>query len=108
MATRFDLQTSLPTAFLSVDVLIAAQDAVLAGDISPDFSVMATGSMDRTCRLWDLRSGNCLYVLQRHTNWVKVVKFGPKGRRLVSAGLDCKVVVWKVRIYVDDGDNDRF
>ena len=35
--------------------------------IQPNGSLVATGSMDNTARLWDVESGECLHTLLGHT-----------------------------------------
>ncbi|KAK3296182.1 LIS-1 2 [Chaetomium fimeti] len=48
----------------------------------------ATGSRDKTIRLWDTRSGTCFATLAGHDNWVNGVVFHPGGRYLLSVGDD--------------------
>ncbi|MEZ4664057.1 MAG: WD40 repeat domain-containing protein [Caldilineaceae bacterium] len=40
---------------------------------------VASGSMDRTVRLWDAKSGQLRHTLHRHTNMVQQVRFSPDG-----------------------------
>lgn len=49
---------------------------------------IASGSMDRTVRLWDARSGQLRHTLHGHTNTVQQVRFSPDGRRLISSSFD--------------------
>lgn len=47
-----------------------------------------------TLRLWDLDSGQCLRVLEGHTNPVTAVALTPDGRRTVSGSEDRTLRLW--------------
>ena len=55
---------------------------------------MASGSWDRTVRLWDVETGACVKTLQGHRSRVNSVRFSPDGRRLASGSGDRTVRVW--------------
>lgn len=54
---------------------------------------MATGSRDKTIKLWDAR-GTCLMTLNGHDNWVRAVVFHPGGKYLLSVSDDKTIRVW--------------
>ncbi|KAK8050950.1 hypothetical protein PG993_002335 [Apiospora rasikravindrae] len=54
---------------------------------------MATGSRDKTIRIWDAR-GTCLLTLRGHDNWVRALEFHPSGKYLLSASDDKTVRCW--------------
>jgi WD40 repeat protein len=60
---------------------------------SHDSRRLATCSMDRTVRLWELDSGACR-VLRGHTAEVFAAAFHPGGTRLATAGRDRAVWLW--------------
>ena len=54
----------------------------------------ASGSWDRTIRLWNPRTAVCLFVLKGHKGWVQAVAFSSDSLFLVSACEDDTVRVW--------------
>jgi hypothetical protein len=59
-----------------------------------DGARLASGSQDRTIRIWDLATGGLLRPLEGHTDTVGAVCFSPDGRQLFSGGHDRTVRVW--------------
>ncbi|KAF9245872.1 U3 small nucleolar RNA-associated protein [Melanogaster broomeanus] len=59
--------------------------------------VLATGSSDKTVKLWSLEDFTCVKTFEGHTNSVLRVDFINYGTQLVSTGSDGLVKLWNVR-----------
>ncbi len=51
---------------------------------SPNNLFLLSGSYDKSLRLWDANSGECLAVLDGHEEGINSVAFSPDGSRLIS------------------------
>jgi RNA polymerase sigma factor (sigma-70 family) len=69
---------------------------VTAVAFAPNATVLATGSHDKTIRLWNARSGREICTLCGHTGGVLSIAFSPDGALLASGGGDHTVRLWDV------------
>jgi WD40 repeat protein len=82
-------------------VLQGHTDQVYAIAFSPNLlwqshSLLASGSLDGTVRLWDAHTGNCLDTIRGHHGGVWSVAFSPDGHLLASGSLDQTIKLWDV------------
>ena len=61
---------------------------------SPDGRLLASGSSDKTMKVWEVASGALLRTLEGHTWSVNSVAFSPDGRALASASWDNTIRLW--------------
>ncbi len=64
---------------------------------SPDGQTLASGSWDRTIRLWNLRTRQLETTLIGHTENIMTVAFSPDSELLASAGWDQTIRLWNAR-----------
>ncbi len=80
--------------------LLGHTDLVVCLAFSPDGSTLASGSWDRTIRLWKTdvpaRARLLRPVLTSHEDHVEALAFAPDGRTLASGSDDTTVRLWRV------------
>ena len=69
--------------------------AVLSLDFSKDGKYLASGGMDGTAILWDIKQRTRLLRLKGHVGDVNVVRFASNDRHLVTGGDDKTVRLWR-------------
>ncbi|KAF7545679.1 hypothetical protein G7Z17_g8988 [Cylindrodendrum hubeiense] len=70
-------------------------EAILAAQFSPRSSgLLATGSGDKTARIWDTDTGTPKHTLSGHGGWVLCVAWSPDGERLATGSMDKSVRLW--------------
>ena len=70
-------------------------DSVLATDLKPDLSMVATGSPSRLIKMWKAEDGSQIRSIKKHTDWVTAVDFSPDGILLATGDRNGGVWVWE-------------
>lgn len=71
-------------------------NSVLSATYSPDGKYIASGSKDRTIKIWNAKTGDCLQTLKGHEDFSIFASFNPNGEEIISTSFDQTVRVWKV------------
>ncbi|KAG8718650.1 hypothetical protein FRC08_004745 [Ceratobasidium sp. 394] len=73
-------------------------DSVSSVAYSPDGAYILSGSLDKTIRIWDARTGQSVgQPLQGHTSWVLSVACSPDGAYILSGSNDNTIRIWDAR-----------
>ncbi|HEY9820825.1 MAG TPA: serine/threonine-protein kinase [Candidatus Sericytochromatia bacterium] len=87
---------SLPTQRWQCLHTLVGKSAINSVAISPDGSLLASGSDNKTIRLWDLKTGVAIATLTGHSQGVKSVAFSPDGTILGTGSDDRTIKLWNL------------
>ncbi|MDB9475593.1 TIR domain-containing protein, partial [Dolichospermum circinale] len=76
--------------------LLGHSGTIFSVSVSPDGRTLASGSQDKTIKLWNLDTGKEIRTLSGHSNFVYSVSFSPDGRTLASGGGDNTIKLWNL------------
>ncbi|MBD2678357.1 MULTISPECIES: AAA family ATPase [Nostoc] len=81
---------------IEVNTLEGHSSSVLSVAFSPDGKTLASGSNDKTIKLWDVSTGKAIKTLTGHSSRVYSVVFSPDGKTLASGSNDNTIKLWDV------------
>jgi len=92
----------IPQTWDCVFTLTGHEGPVKAIALSPDGQLLASGSTDRSIKLWELGSGRLLHTFpgrslrspSGHNARIRALAFSPDGRTLISGSDDCTLKWW--------------
>ena len=88
-AQLFDLRDATP------GLRFSPHDAISSTAMSPDGSIIATGSWDATVKLWDAKTYQVVgQLVGGHTDHVSGITFSPDGKLIATASTDKTVRIW--------------
>ncbi len=61
-----------------------------------DGTILATGSDDKTIKLWNLATEQEIHTLKGHFSWIWTVAFSPDGKILASGSKDKTIKLWNL------------
>ncbi|MUG93169.1 hypothetical protein F7734_12295 [Scytonema sp. UIC 10036] len=92
---------SLDSRYRNINSLSGHSDSVLYVAVSPDGKIVASGSRDRTIKLWNLTTVELLTTFIGHSSPVLAVDFSPDGQTLASVSnmefQDGNIKLWDIR-----------
>jgi WD40 repeat protein/energy-coupling factor transporter ATP-binding protein EcfA2 len=73
----------------------AHEDVIHKVAFSPDSSIIASASPERTIKLWSIE-GNLLMTFTGHNHWITGLSFSSNGKLLASSSNDGTVKIWDI------------
>ncbi len=89
-------QNNFPSGFKLQNTLSEHNGLIGRVVWSPDGKKLASSSFDKTIKLWDVDTGECLQTLSGHTGRVREVSWSPNGQFIASGSDDKTIRVWEV------------
>ncbi|QEI41252.1 hypothetical protein BMF77_01836 [Dolichospermum sp. UHCC 0315A] len=87
---------SLPSGILLERTLTGHSYFVYSVAYSPHGQTLASGSLDNTIKLWNVKTGNLLQTLTGDSAFINSVAYSPDGQTLASGGGD-NIKLWNVK-----------
>jgi WD40 repeat protein len=88
------LNKQKPEAWRCLHILKGHSAGVNSIAISPDGKIFASGSDDRTVRLWNLETGEWIYMFTGQAGAILSVSFSPDGNTIASGSIDRTISTW--------------
>ena len=89
----------LPTQTWQCLHTLIGNSAVNSVALSPDESILASASDNKTIRLWNLETGQAISTITGHSQGVTSVAFNPDGTILATASGDRTIKLWNLNDY---------
>ena len=90
------LISSFPSSSYLQNTLTGHDGSVASLAYSPNARSFASGSYDRTVKLWDIPNQQEIRTFKGHSGWVGAVVFGRDGKHLISGSYDKTIKCWDI------------
>eukprot|EP01117_Protostelium_nocturnum_P020668 TRINITY_DN9411_c0_g1_i1.p1 TRINITY_DN9411_c0_g1~~TRINITY_DN9411_c0_g1_i1.p1 ORF type:complete len:407 (-),score=78.71 TRINITY_DN9411_c0_g1_i1:28-1248(-) len=64
------------------------------GKTGASSNFLASGSRDKTIKIWESATGLCIATLIGHDNWIRGVSWHPNGKFIISVSDDRSIKIW--------------
>jgi DNA-binding helix-hairpin-helix protein with protein kinase domain len=88
---------NLPSSISLEKTLTGHSSSVWSVAYSPDGQTLASGSFDKTIKLWNIKTGKLLQTLKSHSSWVSSVAYSPDGQTVASGSRDSTIKLWNIK-----------
>ncbi|KZC07335.1 Transducin beta-like protein 3, partial [Dufourea novaeangliae] len=92
-----DLKFEDENSLTVVHTVVAHQKDINCVTVSPNDKLIATGSQDKTAKLWSANDLQLLGVFHGHKRGVWCVRFSPVDQVLLTTSTDCTVKLWSLK-----------
>ncbi|MCF2151378.1 hypothetical protein IQ276_034185 [Desmonostoc muscorum LEGE 12446] len=75
---------------------LEGHDSINSISFSPDGKTLASGSADKTIKLWNVETGEEIRTIKTHYTSANSISFSPDGKTLASGGEDKTIKFWNV------------
>ncbi|HMU37603.1 MAG TPA: AAA-like domain-containing protein [Pseudomonadota bacterium] len=82
-------------------VLSGHNDEIRSAQFSPSGEYVVSASIDRTARIWDVRTGQTVRILRGHSAGIRWAAYSPSGKHIVTAAQDHTVRIWNAATGVE-------
>ncbi len=72
--------------------------AVVYTRFSPDGKYLISASYDKTAKLWEVATGNCIYTFVDHEEAVFAADFLPDSKHVITCSNDGTVMVYRISL----------
>ncbi|WNL35109.1 WD40 repeat domain-containing protein (plasmid) [Arcobacter cryaerophilus gv. pseudocryaerophilus] len=76
------------------NILDGHSDSVSNLTISEDGKYIISGSVDKTIKIWDFKTSECLRTLEGHVDAISIVTISKDGKYIVSGSKDKTIKIW--------------
>jgi WD40 repeat protein/serine/threonine protein kinase len=84
------------TGELQTTINNLAEQANFSAAWAPDGEALLTGSLDGVARIWDSQSGELLFEIPAHDNYITEVAWSPNGDKISTGSNDDTAKIWVV------------
>ncbi len=85
-----------PEIWLETNALMSHTRGIKSVAFSLDGKKIVIASNDGTAKIWDASTGECLHILEGHTDLVFLATFSLDGKKIVTASFDKTAKIWDV------------